>query len=257
MTIAAGFLCSDGVVVAADRQITSPTYTFPECKLSSFYWGNGRGILAYAGNRDAHVEFDKQLWVRFPCNADIDAQDMPRILEEALKAAIQKKESFAAFFGFWIDQRPLPSLLMISAQGIGNVRVTDVQEFEVIGCADSPLSRFLLGNLQASGGRSMTVHQAMIYAVRIIGASEVYDGQFVGGGIDAMSVSHRPDIGKLGVGVLDHGRSKEWQEEIRLMDYWSEVLFRELTDSKKELDMGQFMEEVKRFRAWVCGDLAK
>ena len=48
MTMAAGFNCYDGLIIAADRQITAEKhYTDQACKLSELRWANGIGIWGY------------------------------------------------------------------------------------------------------------------------------------------------------------------------------------------------------------------
>jgi hypothetical protein len=254
MTIAIGFLCLDGVVLASDRQITGDNrYTFPERKYSTFAWQNGCGVVVYAGSRDAHTAFDKTLDALLPADLSVDAKEAQERFGAALKS-LPKKEIFSAIFGFWVTAQQRPSLLLGSTDGRGNSRVTESYDCEVIGWGDSSLSRYILGNITSVDGRR-TVAKAKIYCVRIISAASVYEAQYVGGGIDVLSVSHCEDLGRIGITVLDAGPAKAWEEEINLFDYWSNALFTWIIDRDRALNVDQFMEAIDRFRKWAIAAL--
>lgn len=146
MTMAVGFVCRDGIVIGADRQVTGANYTFPECKLHSLKWKNGHAIFAYSGERDSCQEFLKEISERFTQDVFLQWENVRSLLKESLAAlALKDDEAFLTLFGFMLDDRK-PHLLMSTSRQ----RVIDVPECEVIGYADSPLARFPNRQIQGS-----------------------------------------------------------------------------------------------------------
>jgi hypothetical protein len=245
MTMAVGFLCRDGVVIGADRQVTAEDkFTFPECKLTSTRWGNGHGILGYAGNHDTYRAFEKLFLSAFWGDMIVERDDVASRLQEVLKATVGKKEGFQTLFGFWVDGK-YQSLVT----SVDNRRVLDVQECEVIGCADSPLTRFFLGTFK-DVPHGITVHQARIYAVHFISQAKKYDGQYVGGPIDVYSIDMSGQNNERCVRVLDAGQTPEWERQTNLIHYWMDVLFSKLTDKDNPVAVEQFNERLNEFRNW-------
>src|ERR1700683_1136407 len=76
VTMALGFLCRDGVVIGADRQVTGEDFTFPECKLVSTKWKNGYGILGYSGSHDTFRTFRKSFFSTFWGDMTIEHDDV-------------------------------------------------------------------------------------------------------------------------------------------------------------------------------------
>ncbi len=245
VTMAIGFLCRDGVVIGADRQITGNHYTFPECKIITFRWANGEGILAYSGNRDTFIAFAAELATRVTNDLHMQIQDVKQLLKDCLEATLQKKEIFMTIFGFWIDNQPW----MIMSNSTR--RVIDVPGCEVIGYGDSALARSLLGRMRSSVHIQVSVQQARIYAVDFISQAKKYDGEFVGGGTDVYSITY-DEQGQRTTYVMDPAGTSTWEQEIELMHYWQDALFGNLTDADRPLYLDQFMERLRRFRAWCA-----
>lgn len=243
--MAVGFLCKDGIVIGADRQVTGQNYTFPECKLSTVNWKNGRGIMAYSGNHDTYRDLEPEIHARFNRSVTIGREEVKPLLKDALSAVLRKKEEFYTLFGFMVEGE-FQSLL----QSIKTDRVVDVDECEVIGYGDSPLARFLLGTFK-DVPHGVSVHQARIYAVYFISQAKKYDGQFVGGGIDVYSVDKSGQEGSLCTRILDAGQSGRYEEQTNLVRYWMDVLFSKLTDNESKVSMDQFMERIEQFRKWA------
>lgn len=246
--MAIGFLCSDGVVIGADRQLTAGQFTFPECKLISTKWANGHGILGYGGNNDTFREFKKHFYAKFWGNFTFAPDEVSARLQECLKASVQKGEQFQSLFGFWLDGEQYPSLVTSAKR-----RVMDVDEIEVVGCADSPLTRFLIGTFKDVPHR-VTVHQARIYATYFISQAKKYDGEFIGGPIDVYSIDMSGQSGERCVRVLDAGRTPEYERQTNLIRYWMDVLFSKLTNKDYPVNMEQFNERMEQFRKWCTPD---
>jgi hypothetical protein len=249
MTMAVGFVCSDGVVIGADRQVTGTGYTFPECKLITFAWKNGHGIIGYSGERDAFINFSREIGLRVPADAVMQDQEVRGLLRDCLQASLSKKDTLLVLFGYWLDGAR-PSLLMANS----NRRIVDVAECEVIGYADSPLARFLLGRL-TDLPFGITVSQARIYAAYFISQAKKYDGQYVGGGIDIYSVDQAPNSGGARVHILDAAATDEWEQEVNLFQYKMDVLFHRLSDTASDMNyefaMNEFAGCAERFRNWT------
>jgi hypothetical protein len=248
MTMAVGFVCSDGVVIGADRQITGAGYTFPECKLDSAKWKNGYGIFAYSGEHDAYRNFLDHIYREFSPLIEISREDVAIALKRCITALqLTKKEEFLVLFGFMIEGG-YQHLLLATKH-----RVMFVPECEVIGYADSPLARYLLGRFR-DVPHMVTVQQARIYAVDFISQAKKYDGQYVGDGIDVYSVDRSGDRGEECVRILDAGQTPDWEENIRLAHYWTDVFFSEMTNNKGQMiNLELFKERMQGFRTWIGG----
>ena len=245
MTMAVGFVCWDGIVIGADRQVTGHNYTFPECKLEPLVWKNGRAILAYSGEYDAYKNFLSELSLRFKRDAVFSDKEVRDALRESLSAVDLKKETLLFLFGYLLDGAYHRLIFSTTKQ-----RIVDVDQCEVIGYADSPLTRFLLGRFKALPV-SVSVDQARIYAVYFISQAKKYDGQYVGDGIDVYSLergSEGPSIR-----VLDAGQTGEWEQQVNLIQYWMDVLFNFVSDRDRDVSLEQFMERLEGFREWVGG----
>ena len=256
-TMAVGFLCSDGVVIAADRRITAGvTHTYPECKLTGLYWNNGRAILGFSGDADTRRLVDKQLSTLFAPGSTIETKEIGSLLRDAMDAALGENEEYACLFGSWCDGESRPSLLLFTSKQGG--QVTDVVDIELIGAADSPLSRYFVGTIKGAS-HLLTTHHANLYAARMIAQSEKYDGLLVGDGIDVWTLGHRPDMGKIGVGAAGPERTKQWVEEFDIADRWSALLLDQILDKDRPVRCWpQFVERMQQFRKWASGkdDLA-
>jgi hypothetical protein len=249
MTMAVGFVCSDGIVIGADRQITGENFTFPECKVDGWHWRNGAGILAYSGERDVHREFVAAMYREFAHDVVVGHEGVPSLIKKCLESLkLQESEAFLTLFGYALDGGRPRLLLSNSRQ-----RIVRVERCEVIGYADSPLARSLLGRL-SSVPKLLSVKQARLYAVDFISQAKKYDGQFVGDSIDVYSVGRDGDQGELAVHVLDAGKTGEWEEKIRLAHYWVDIFFSEVTDADSPmLNLELFMQRIDEFREWLGG----
>ncbi|HEY6766796.1 MAG TPA: hypothetical protein VI386_18710 [Candidatus Sulfotelmatobacter sp.] len=248
MTMAVGFICYDGIVIAADRQVTGRHYTFEESKMTSFMWANGHGVLAYAGERDTQLEVARQFKPRFELAKEMSPADIREALSESLSATLRKKEVFQTLFGYWNNDTP--QVLLMSN---GNDRVVDVPQCEVIGYGDSPLARFLLGRLTEISQYGVSVRQARVYATYFISQAKKYDGQYVGGGIDIYSIDHSCKYEQLCTRLIKAGR--EWEDEINLFQNKMDLLFHRVADTKNDLKceiaMREFSPSFKRFKNWI------
>lgn len=241
MTMAVGFVCEDGAVIAADRQLTGQTYTYPECKLHGHRWVKGRAIWAYAGNADTakklSAELDKEdCFGQFA--TPTDWADVKERLRTALKRCVKSKEEFLTLFSAWIDDDKIPSLFL--TQGTEPI---GVQECEVIGTADSPLTRYLRG-LFLSFPSYPTVQQAINWAIYFILQAKTYDGQFVGGGTDVWYLDFNRQTR-----VLDPAWTGPWENELKMMEFKTVALFGLLTHPN--ISAERIPKELEAFNSYV------
>jgi len=219
VTMAVGFLCIKGVVIAADRQMTGSSYTFQECKLGSFKWLNGRAIWGYSGNYDTAKVVGQQLESRFGLNATIQPSDIQENLKQALLSSIPKKESFQNLFGVVAEGQI--KLFVCSGS-----MVTDAGRCEIIGWGDSALGRYLRG-LFLKGLMLPTTMQAAVAGIYLILQGKNYDGQYVGGGPDVLTLSLDGTMG-----VIDRAKSGEWEKELETIEGWTVQTFNFLTEPR-------------------------
>jgi len=221
MTMAVGFVCEDGVVIAADRQLTSPNFTYPECKLGGHKWVKGRSIWAYSGNADTAKRLAEELW-KDDCFGQFSKvsewSDISERLQLALKKCLAKKEGFQTLFAAWTEGAKLPYLFLTNG-----INVIGVQKCDVIGTADSPLTRFLRG-VFLSFPSYPTIQQAINWAIYFILQTKIYDGQFVGGGTDVWSIDSNRQTH-----VMDPAWTGPWEKELQMMEFKTIALFGLLT----------------------------
>jgi len=168
-----------------------------------------------------------------------------------LEASLAKKEAFFTLFGYMLDGM-YPILLMSSGK-----KITTVNECEVIGYGDSPLSRFLLGRFRDQPHYA-SIRQASIYAISFIAEAKKYDGQYVGDGTDVYVLERSDGSAQRGqVWILDAGQTRDWEQQIALMNYWMDALFSHVVDKDNPVSMDQFMERLQAFRKWLGGSPIK
>jgi hypothetical protein len=108
MTMSVGFLCSDGVVIGADRQVTkiSSGYTFEEQKLGVLSVnGVVRHIWSYAGNADTAKKLARQLQTKLPTQS-VSKKEAELLLRTALKKCLKPREHFYTLRGLCSQGRP-------------------------------------------------------------------------------------------------------------------------------------------------------
>jgi hypothetical protein len=251
-----GFLCRDGVVIGADTQINGANYTFPECKLLNFEWKNGSAILGYSGDRDLFTSFSRDLLLSIRDDMSLDDGALRGILADCLGALKGKKDALLVMAGYWIDGSRFPSLVHSTTTRT----IVDAAHCEVIGYADSPLARSLLGRVKDLP--RVTVQQARLYAVDFIAQAKKYDGKYVGGETNLYSIEDDnsllwPRVG--GTAITREGKSTrmitsgmdEWERNINQMNSALDLYFFELTDREQDLSPSRLSGPAKMFRLWA------
>jgi hypothetical protein len=248
MTMAAGFVCRDGLVIAADRQFTSDIHTYQELKLSELRWKNGLAIWGYAGSPKRARHVSEELAKLF----NRDTTVMREVIESALTLAVQgipKKEFFGTLFGAWTEGE---EKILLSSSGS---EVTIVPRCEVIGWGDSPLARYLRGLYLRMG--QVSVWQASILGMYFILQGKTYDGKYVGGPTDVFIIDKNRKRQEIGV-----GSSRVWETALEAMEQQLVTLFSVFTDADvlpadKRQAMSEFLGKTELFAAQVRGLKAK
>ena len=191
MTMSVGFLCSDGVVIGADRQVTNPSsgYTFEEQKLGVLSVnGVVRHIWSYAGNADTAKKLARELQTKLPTQS-VSKKEAELLLRTALKKSLKPREHFYTLFGAYVPKGD-PVLWMASG-----LDVLEIERCEIIGTADSPLSRYFRGlviNIHA-----VNIRQASVIAAYMIAQAKKYEGAYCGGPTDIYFLYSSGYIGQL------------------------------------------------------------
>lgn len=259
--MAVGFRCFDGVVIAADTQVTGANYTFPECKLINVEWTNGSAILAYSGNRDTFITFARELGSRLSHDANLTDQQIRSTLKDCLKASVEKKKPLLTITGYWIDGANSPSLIMTTT----TQQIVEVAGCEIIGYGDSPLARFLLGRFRALPGL-ISVQQARLYAVDFISQAKQYDGEYVGGNINLYSIENHdcsqvwPSSTVSLIRRRDNMYTRmittdtyEWERALGHINSVFDRFFLALITPDGQPSLNYLVESAKRFRLWATG----
>lgn len=240
MTAVVGFVCVDGIIMGADRKLTTRDYTFHERKIFSLKWRDGAALWAYAGNRDKAVLLKNDVESKITPDLALDRAGIKLRWETSLKCCIKKNEAFQSLFGCWTDDGPV---LWLS----NGIQVISVPDCEIIGLGDSALSRYLRGNYIEVPG-PVVVQQARIYAAQFIKCIEKYDGNFVGGGADVGELSSR------WARIYDAAQTEEWSEQMRELEYRWHLFVRVLINRDFPLDVEMhdvLMNPVMKFKNWI------
>jgi hypothetical protein len=253
MTMVIGFLCPDGVVIGADRRISVTTdtgTTFGESKIESYRWSNGSSIVGYSGDRDTWIRLRKELSGRLGSSMVLYDDDLRHAIAGALDHSLADGEAFCTFVGYWVDgERPC----LIKTDG---KKISDVSSCEVIGWGNSSLSRYLMSTYEVL--HHVSVPQVMVYAVNFISQATLYDGQYIGNGIDIYSLRIIKGLGptpegRVGVMMLPSYAVAEYQANIDAMNHQLNILFGHLTDASRPLKLDDFIGAIQKFRLWTSG----
>ncbi|MGA7220626.1 MAG: hypothetical protein WBX38_20090 [Candidatus Sulfotelmatobacter sp.] len=240
MTMAAGFVCRDGLVIAADRQFTSDLYTYQECKLSEVRWQNGVAIWGYSGSPETARRVNEELQRRFNQNSMVLRADIEGTLASALKdASFGKKEVWGILFGAWTEGE---ERILFSSSG---TRVSVVPRCEVIGWGDSPLARYLRGLYLRMG--QLTVWQASVLGMYFILQGKTYDGKYIGGPTDVFIIDKNRKRQEIPI-----ASSRIWETLLEDMDQQIASLFLVMTDSnqfhgQRNEALGKFISKADLF----------
>jgi len=237
MTMATGFVCRDGLVIAADRQFTSDLHTYQECKLRELRWSNGLAIWGYSGSPDTARRVNEELAKRFKQDTTVIRADIEDTLASVLKDAhIDKKEFWGMLFGAWTEAEE-PILLSSSA-----AKVLLVPRCEVIGWDDSPLARYLRGLYLRMG--QLSVWQTSVLGMYFILQGKTYDGKYVGGPTDVFIIDKNRQRQQIEI-----ASSRVWETVLETLDQEIAILFSAFTDADT-FDNGR-MQALSRFAGKV------
>ena len=243
MTAVVGFVCVDGIVMGADRQVTAPHYTFRERKIFTLNWSSGAGLWSYAGDRDKAVLLKSDIESRIASDTVCDRATIELEWHGSLKCCLKKKkEEFQSLFGCWTEEGPV---LWLSN---GHELIT-VPDCEIIGTGDSALSRYLRGTYIEVPG-TVNLQQARIYAAHFIKCLEKYDGKYVGGGADVGELSSRGTL------IFDAAQTEEWAKQVQELEYRWGLCFRVLANRAFDFDVEMhdaLVGAVARFKNWLKG----
>ena len=191
MTVSVGFRCTDGLVLAADRQMTIPnSHTFQECKIRNVSWKNGEAVWGYAANSaDTSKSLSLELERHFTPDIEIKRTDIPEVFKAILSRCLSKKEIFLTLF---LSRTEGEGSSLIRSYGS---HITYGERCEVIGWGDSALSRFFRGLCLRA--RPFTVRQAMVAAIYIIKQEKLYNGQSIGGDTDVFFLEDSCPLSRL------------------------------------------------------------
>ncbi len=217
MTMAAGFVCRDGLVIAADRQFTSDFHTHQECKLSELQWKNGLAIWGYSGSPDKARRVSEELATIFNQGTKVMRAEIEGALASVVKD-IKKKEFFGMLFGAWTEGE---EQILFSSSGS---EVSVVPRCEVIGWGDSPLARYLRGLYLRMG--QLSVWQASVIGMYFILQGKTYDGKYIGGPTDVFIIDKNRKRREIAA-----ANSRGWETVLETMDQQAANLFSVFTDA--------------------------
>jgi hypothetical protein len=198
MTIGLGFVCTDGVVICADRQHTSEnSYKFADRKIFRERAGDCHVLFCYAGDRDS-------------------AQMMVRKTTDALRKASEKNPTFGVedsrevLEAVFKDEQAggLQTLIAISTKSCEpfllrtwDSRVVD-GDIEYIGWGDGSVLKYL-SNILLRGRPRTTVDQAEILGTYLVSVASRYVDK-CGLGIDRAVLHNNGMIGEGTGEIYEH-----------------------------------------------------
>src|ERR1700693_3749465 len=210
MTMCIGFVCGNGLVVAADSQHTFPDgHTFHEAKVHSFKWKNGRAIWGYAAsNSDTSKIVWEMMERRLLLEKSFNRTEIKTVLTEVLGEVVRSEEQFLMLVGSWTEGEH-PVLLRSNGSD-----VVYGERCEVVGFGDTSLSRFWR-DLFLKAIPNPSVWQASIAAIYFIMQAKKYNGQFVGGDTDGFVMAGSP---ATLIRVLTRQFTEAWEHRLEMME---------------------------------------
>jgi 20S proteasome alpha/beta subunit len=171
MTIAIGFRCEDGIVLCSDREMSTPEYSYYDCKIS------------LVGLADAYFLMAQSAY---------DADDMTRIYEQissrisgsakTLDQIRQDIQEVLTGFKEWnpdiIEHQTLIAIMPSANKYVlwktANDKISPVlQTCSIIGSGNSALTQYLMATLLRQT-LPLTIQQAVIYGIYIIRQAKKY-----------------------------------------------------------------------------------
>lgn len=244
MTIAVGFACQDGIVIAADRQVTGTGYTYQDCKLRAHRWKNGMAIWGFSGDVDTQKLIWQDIEKTFSRDAVIGKEEIQATLSQIVASHMRKKEEFYLIFGTFVDGK---RALFIASKA----RVTFGDRCEVIGWGDSPLSRYLRG-LFIRYGQMPTIRTAAVKAIDFIRQAKNYDGQYVGGDTDVYMLNSTDNT----MLAIHPTYARELERDLELVEIHRESLLRDLLDPDgNQQSIAQSSAHLSKFTSVLQGKI--
>jgi len=249
MTMAAGFVCRDGLVITADRQFTTDLHTYQECKLRELRWKNGLAIWGYAGSPETARRVNEELAKRFNPGVTVVRADIESTITSVLKPILKKKEFWGLLFGAWTEGE---EQILFSSSG---KEVSIVPRCEVIGWGDSPLARYLRGLYLRMG--QLSVWQASVVGLYFILQGKTYDGKYIGGPTDVFIIDKNRKRREIEI-----ASSRVWESALEAIDQQIATLFSVFTDADvlqgaKHQAVADFLGKAAMFAAQVRALKAK
>jgi hypothetical protein len=178
MTTTLGFLCSDGIVLCADRKQTSPGFhAFEEEKIFAIQGSDWSCLLGYCGSRDTMKAVHQKLGALLLANQNITPENVRIGLEQALgtlDAATADETTFMC--GFSVCAK---GMLLLKTQ---RTQAYVIDTWDCIGTGDSSIVRFLGDVLLNHHKNASTIAAVLAGRYMIEKAKKYTDG--TGGPID-------------------------------------------------------------------------
>ncbi|MGO9270796.1 MAG: hypothetical protein ACLQOO_11180 [Terriglobia bacterium] len=169
LSIAVSTICTDGLVICAERQIEGSGFKFYESKLSQISLAPHKRklVLGYAGSPDRNRVILERLRNKLE-NQDRDRQhiwnDLCEVLNETLPEQIEQNHQILC--GFW-DAGAFHLLKSF------NRDVSPVPVWDCIGIADSALIRYL-GGIFLEGRIHLPLYRAVPICVYLVSQAKKY-----------------------------------------------------------------------------------
>jgi hypothetical protein len=182
MTLAAGFSCTDGILLCADRKHTSGVSQFPADKIYEVNGNQVQILVALAG----HTDYGKMVVDRLRANIDIltDLSCIKTSLEAAVRSVVRDRITSV----FQPSDPAMPQIEAIvgvtqcatdpnfrpCAFKVVNTAVNDIAGIDAVGSGQE-IARFYLKWLYPMWDIHVPVHVARVLAVHILELAEAYD----------------------------------------------------------------------------------
>ena len=166
VTIGLGFVCSDGVVLCSDREMSGGDFKYNEKKIYTLNWGDAAFIMTFAGLADVMKIVVDAIWKKMALAFTADA--MKAALQATLDEVItpDPDQQFQLLVAF-VSKDVAPFLVKTRDR-----QISPVFENDFIGFGDSALTRYLLEALV--GDRRLTRAEAAVYGIYIVAQAKKY-----------------------------------------------------------------------------------
>lgn len=222
MSIAAGFVCHDGLVLSADREIGNDAFKYYDHKIFpiSLAPGTGAVVLTYAGLPEVMKSICEEMRGRIEDKVKTCAEVRVE-LQKTLDTVLPTKSKGRHQMICAICAEP-PNHIMLKTD---DRKISPIPTWDFVGFGDGALVRYLAGIFLKTGLR-LSISRAALFCNYIIGQAKKYV-QWCGGPTDIVALTE--------AGIIEHEftlYTKQVEMQLDNADYRVSLLLNTIMDKQ-------------------------